>query len=147
MNKLVQAAEAYAGTPWLHMGRDRRGMDCIGLLWRAYADCGVVFELPRRYGRDPFAQGLGPLLAKQLGAPVWRGSVGACRVELLQPGDIVLMSPSKKPRHVALVADDEYFGKALIHADGTRDMQEVCRLGLGALQLKQIVEIYRRPIE
>lgn len=147
MTRLVQAAERYVGTPWVHLGRDKRGLDCAGLLWRAYADCGVILPIPKRYGRDPFKEGLRTAMVAALGEPIWQGPKGSCRLELLRAGDIFVMSPASKPRHVAMAADDTMYGKAMIHSDGTIGTKIVRRDGIGSYFLKQIVEIYRRPIE
>lgn len=147
MSRLVQAAERYLGTPWVHLGRDGRGVDCAGLLWRAYADCGVMLPIPKRYGRDPFKEGLRTALIAALGEPVWQGPKGACRLEMLKPGDIFVMSPASKPRHVAMACADAMYGRAMIHSDGTRGARQVLKHGIGQYYLKQIVEIYRRPIE
>ncbi|MCE5237164.1 C40 family peptidase [bacterium] len=39
---VLAAAEAYAGTPYLWGGMTRDGMDCSGLIWTAFAQCGIV---------------------------------------------------------------------------------------------------------
>ena len=43
---LVSAAERYLGVPYRYGGEDRNGMDCSGLVWRAYMDVSSS-ELPR----------------------------------------------------------------------------------------------------
>lgn len=143
---LTEAASSYINTPWKHLGRDGKGIDCAGLMWRAYADCGLILPVPSRYGRDPFKEGLRVALVAALGDPIWTGAKGSCRIGLLQDGDVFVMAPASKPRHVAMACDDEMYGKAMIHSDGSIGCRRVVRHGIGEYYLKQIVEIYRRPV-
>lgn len=147
MNALVQAARAYKGTPWKHCGRTARGLDCAGLPWKAYADCGVLLPDRTRYGREPFANGLQAAVVDALGDPVWYGTKGQCPRATLQTGDVVLMSPSARPRHLAMIGDDQMHGLSLIHADSTPGIGRVVEMGLVDFFLRQIVAVFRKPIE
>ena len=55
----VREARSLVGVPWVHLGRTRHGVDCIGLIVLAAKNAGLdVFEesgCPRisRYGRKP----------------------------------------------------------------------------------------------
>ena len=40
-NQIVAAAREYMGVPFVHMGRDKNGIDCIGLVVRVIFDLGV----------------------------------------------------------------------------------------------------------
>jgi cell wall-associated NlpC family hydrolase len=51
--ELVQAARAYLGVPWRHLGRTAMGLDCIGLVLLAAHDCGQDFPDPAPYERAP----------------------------------------------------------------------------------------------
>lgn len=147
MNKLVEAARRYKGVPWRHCGRSKTGLDCAGLPWLAYQDCGVTLPDRRRYGRDPFNNGLEGAVIEALGAPVWQGSKGSCSLSAVQVGDVVLMAPASRPRHLAIVGDDPIFGLSLLHADSTPGTQRVTEIGLGEPLLGQVVAVYRRPVE
>jgi hypothetical protein len=48
---LLAAARAYLGTPWHHMGRNRRRLDCVGLLLCAARDAGLDVAEPAPYAR------------------------------------------------------------------------------------------------
>lgn len=148
MSKLVQAARAYLGVRWKHLGRSKSGLDCAGLPIVAYADCGVVIDAPTRYGRDPFKEGLMQAVVAAVGAPVWTGAKGSCRLSMLQPGDVVAMAPAGQPRHLAIVGDEHpTYGLTLIHADGSPGAGRVMEHGLGDFYLRQIVSVFRRPVE
>lgn len=147
MSRLVQAARSYLGVRWKHLGRSKSGLDCGGLVLCAYADCGVVIDAPERYGRDPFQEGLMKTLVAASGGPVWTGSKGACTPSVLQPGDVVAMAPASKPRHLAIVGDDAMYGLSLIHADGSPGAGQVLEHGLTDYFLRQIVAVFRRPVE
>ncbi|MFP4004522.1 MAG: hypothetical protein ACLFV8_12150, partial [Alphaproteobacteria bacterium] len=38
--RIVGIARSYVGTPWRHQGRDRKGLDCVGLLYLVWCDLG-----------------------------------------------------------------------------------------------------------
>lgn len=146
MSALVQAARKYKGVPWRHCGRTATGLDCAGIIWLAYADCGVKLTDHRRYGRDPLGTGLKDAVAEALGAPVWSGAKGACTRARLAVGDVVVMSPAGKPRHVAIVGDDQTHGFSLIHGDSTPGVMCVAEIGMHDFFLQQIVAVFRRPV-
>lgn len=146
MSRLVQAARNYIGVPWRHCGRSKTGLDCGGLPWLAYADCGVALPDRRRYGRDPFNNGLAEAVVDALGAPVWAGQKGACARSSLQPGQVVLMSPAGRPRHLAIVGDSETFGLSLIHADSTPGVMRVAEIGMDDFFVRQIVAVFFKAV-
>lgn len=144
---LHEAARSYIGVPWKHLGRSRRGLDCAGLPQLSYADCGIVIDGPKRYGRDPFQNGLLSALNEHLGDAVWTGNKGRCTFDVLQPDDIVVMSPASLPRHLAIVAPDAMYGFSIIHADGSPGVKKVVEHGLNNFYLKMIVAVYRKPVQ
>ena len=48
---LLDAARAYCGVPFRHLGRNRAGLDCVGLLLAAAADAGIRADDPGAYDR------------------------------------------------------------------------------------------------
>src|SRR5690242_9974129 len=102
MSALVTAARAYKGTPFLHRGRTRRGVDCVGLLVLAFRDCGYAPPDFTLYGREPSAHGPGltHYMVAALGEPVAVAPVPAHR---LLPGDVIVMRFKKEPHHVGMV--------------------------------------------
>ena len=58
MSAVVIAARALLGVPWRHMGRDARGVDCLGLCILAYRAAGFVVPDPPPYRREPQGQAI-----------------------------------------------------------------------------------------
>lgn len=111
---LVAAARRYLGVPFRHLGRSRHGLDCVGLGWRSYVDCGLTLPVPRYYGREPFQDQLMGYLRAALGEPFAHGPTAD-----LVPGDVATFRFRDEPHHVALIGDSPYGGLTLIHADSS----------------------------
>lgn len=144
--RVIDAARKYKGVKWRHLGRSRTGLDCAGLPIVAFADCGVILPDPKRYGRDPFQDGLSRALVAALGPPIWTGGKGGCHMSLLRVDDVVLMAPSNQPRHLAIVGDDPHHTFSICHADGTPGVGRVVEHGLSAYYMKMIVSVFRRSM-
>jgi cell wall-associated NlpC family hydrolase len=98
---LIDAARSFVGTPFLHQGRNRRGLDCIGLVIAALTQVGVIYyEEPPTYTRLPRG---GSLLD-----PLRSYCKEAATIE---PGVVVAMRFRREITHVALVT-----GPTIIHA-------------------------------
>lgn len=140
---LIDFARNYLGTPFKHRGRDARGLDCAGLVWRAYADAGLVMPDLRRYGREPHRDGMMKVAQEALGDPVWRG-IGM--PEIVTPGDVLVMRFVKEPHHMAIATTDEMYGLGMIHADGSTNVRRVVEHGMDRLWRSRVVAVFRRPI-
>jgi cell wall-associated NlpC family hydrolase len=124
MSALIDAARAYLGTPFMHQGRSRHGLDCIGLLVCAARDAGAHIEDRTNYPRDP--NGLLPIeLDRQFDA-----------VDARMPGDILLMRFAGEPQHIAL-----YTGATLIHSYAS--IRRVVEHRLDIKWARRIVQTYR----
>lgn len=143
--RLLAAARSCAGVKWCHRGRNRNGLDCAGLVWLAYAECGVILPDRRDYGKDPFRDGLMSAAVRALGEPIWQGPKGGCRWSMLRPADVVVMARARLPRHVAMIGDNLMHGLSVIDADGFRGC--VGEQGLHLDDVKSIVAVFRRPLE
>ena len=110
MTDAVIAARRYLGVPFRHRGRSERALDCVGLIVRAFADCGrMVSHDKEHYGREPHADGLREQLILEFGQPA----------SDVQVGDVALIAYNTIiPHHVAIVGNYRYGGFSLIHADG-----------------------------
>lgn len=142
MNSLVQAARRYAGVRFRHRGRTPVGLDCAGLVWRAYLDCGV--ELPdfRLYGREPHEDGLVRHVALALGEP---RLFAAPPLTELSPGDVVVLRYEVEPHHLAIVTDYPYCSApGLIHADGMAG--KVVEHRLDRATADRITHVFRRLV-
>lgn len=145
--RLLAAARSYLGVPWRHRGRTRIGLDCAGLPRCMYVDCGASMPDRRDYGRDPFQQGFESVFEQALGAPVWSGPWGSCMRRVLQPADVVLMTPAGKIRHAGVLGDHPLHGLSLIHAEGPPGRGMVVEDGLSDLDLRKITKVFRCPLE
>lgn len=141
MNRLVEAARKYKGVKFQHQGRKAHCLDCAGLGWLAYQDCGVTLHDFRKYGPEPFEDGLVKHVTKALGEPVKLSPVTRRDLEV---GDVVIMRFAVNPHHVAMVTDYLYGGLALIHADGHTGRVVEHRLADDHIQ--RITHVFRRPV-
>jgi cell wall-associated NlpC family hydrolase len=141
MNRLVEAARRYKGTKFRHRGRSLGFVDCAGLGWRIYKDCGV--ELPdfRLYGPEPHKDGLLLKVAEALGEPV---AVAPVKPTDLQLGDVVLFRFEVEPHHVGIISDYPLGGFAFIDADGM--LGYVTERRLSDHYLSHITHVFRRPV-
>lgn len=97
---LIQTARGYLNTPFHHQGRlPGVGLDCIGVIVCAAAACGLLHADVAAYPLRPNGQ-LRMNLDLQL-----------VRVPSALAGDVLLMSFSEEPHHVAL-----FTGDTIIHA-------------------------------
>lgn len=144
MNALVEAARAYKGTRtrFRHRGRSSSHVDCAGLGWRIYHDCGVDLPDFRLYGHEPHKDGLLRYMTAALGEPV---HVAPVRATDLQLGDVVLMRFEKEPHHVAVIADYPIPGHfSFIDADGMEG--KVVERRLSEKYLAKITHVFRKPV-
>lgn len=106
---IVAEARKWIDTPWRHTGRNRRGIDCVGLGVVVCQALAITRYDVRTYSRVP-APGLLDhlrLVADEISP-----------ADVL-PGDFVCMLDSAYPFHIAFVAEKD--GRAtLIHAVAAR---------------------------
>lgn len=142
MSALVAAARRYKGVRFRHRGRTPQALDCAGLVWRAYLDCGI--ELPdfRLYGREPHEDGLVQHVRSALGEPFLLASPPDAA---LQPGDVLVVRYEIEPHHLGIVTDYPYGGAhGVIHADGMAG--KVIEHRLDAATCTRITHVFRRPV-
>lgn len=111
-------ARSMLNVPFLHQGRDRNGLDCIGLL--AYAYDYPTAALPA-YPRDPYSAQLEQALDAVLGPPQAVYGVQGAPLAALAPGNVLALAYARSTRHVALVLVHPAYSNALsiIHTDST----------------------------
>lgn len=144
MSAVIEAARQYLGVPFKHRGRSDRGMDCAGLVWCAYRDLGVIKPDLKRYGREPFRDGLMRALVEAFGEPVWQGAMGQVVPRaLLQVGDVALIRFEVHPHHIVLIGDDRHHGLSFLHADGAPTARRVLEHGLTDKDLRTICAVFR----
>ena len=141
---IAAAARKYAGVKFRHRGRDRRGLDCAGLVWAAYNDLGHTLPDYRLYGREPHRDGLTQYVAAALGDPVLTAPVS---LGDLSEGDVLVMRFEREPHHVGIVGSHDYAGTlalTLIHADGWNG--RVLEQRLTPDMVSRITHAFRRPV-
>jgi cell wall-associated NlpC family hydrolase len=108
---IVAAARSYLGVRWHHQGRNRAGMDCIGLVIAVARDLGISDYDITAYARVPDGNTLRATMAQQM--------------DLLKrdprPGDVMLLSFQRNPLHTAIVTDAPG-GLGMIHAFANKRM-------------------------
>ncbi len=109
IEKVIQTAKLYLGTPYKYAGDDKKGIDCSGLTCKAYESVGI--KLPRIAG-DQIRAG------KKIS------------LQNLQKGDLIFFKKSVKSSnqitHVGLVSSVREAGKDVIfiHASTSRGVIE-----------------------
>lgn len=130
----VAAARGWLGVPWRHLGRDRAGVDCIGLLLVAAREAGRELPDPAPYERVP----AGPRLLA--------GIAAMCRrVAEPEPGDVLMFRMGIFGGHVGLATRHGAYGvPAVLHAYAPhrrvveQPMDEMLRGALaGAFRLRE----------
>ena len=107
---VIHAAREYLGVPYKHQGRNRHGLDCIGLVIAVGHDLGLSdFDIDG-YGRVPS----GRRMARQIAEVCQRIQAQAAR-----NGDMIHLSFTTQPQHLALLTD-----VGMIHADNTYGVVE-----------------------
>lgn len=137
MSALADAARKYIGVRFRHRGRDRKGIDCAGLVWAAYNDLGVTLPDFRLYGREPHRDGLTTHVRNALGDPV----------DGLQDGDVLVIRFEREPHHVAVAGSHDYAGTmalTMIHACGWNG--RVLEQRLTPDVVSRITHVFRRPV-
>ena len=134
---IVHAARQYSGVKFRHRGRSSVGLDCAGLVWRAYHDCGVDLPDFRLYGPEPHRDGLTRHVTAALGEPVLCAPV---RESGLSDGDVVIMRFRREPQHMGICVGD-----GMVHALHGFGVRKVVEHRLGETWLRRIVAVYRMP--
>lgn len=103
--EIVLEARAWLGVPYLHQGRSRSGVDCLGLLQMVAANLGIAGYDELDYSRNPSGMRMARLLSEHLQ-----------RIEYAEAreGDILHMATAKEPQHLAIISNDD--PRRIIHS-------------------------------
>lgn len=114
---VVAEARSWIGTRWIHQGRNRHGIDCIGLVVVVRRELGFTGYDVAGYPREPD----GTFLSHFLNA-------GGIRVGILkaQPADLLLFRDARSPCHVGIITrrDGDVLRMAHAHALRHRVVEE-----------------------
>jgi cell wall-associated NlpC family hydrolase len=92
--EFIDQVRTYIDVPFFHTGRDRNGLDCVGLFIAAAHDLGMFVYDDRNYTRDIDAEYLKRHL---LVVCNW------IEVGDEKPGDLLLFEVMKNPQHVGVL--------------------------------------------
>lgn len=131
---IVTEARSYMGTRWLHQGRTRAGIDCIGLVIEvAKTVKGWDFDITN-YPRQATDETMLTLCCQHFDT--------VPRAEL-QPGDVLVMRFDNQ-RHAAIVGDYPAPGElSMIHAYATS--RAVVEQRLDSTWARRIIGAFRFP--
>lgn len=120
----LAAARAMVGARFRPQGRDAAtGLDCVGLVWAAYAGAGRVLPAPRAYPLRGWPRGRVEGGLRDAGFA--RADGGA------RPGDVALIDAGGEQFHLALIGADSF-----VHAHaGLRRVVETPLAGTEAMSL------------
>lgn len=132
---MVAFARSMIGTKWRHLGRTERGVDCLGLVILSLKDSGFPLKYERKYGREPWKDGLREALKDHFGDPY-------TDEQDWLPGDIALLKweGNPEPAHVGIIGDYKFGGLSLIHS---YSLIAVTEHRLDAAWKSKIIEVYR----
>lgn len=132
---MIAFARSMIGTKWRHLGRTDRGVDCLGLVVLSLNASGFPVKYERKYGREPWKDGLREALKDHFGEPF------ADEKDWL-PGDIALLKwdSNSEPAHVGIIGDYKFGGLSLIHS---YSLIAVTEHRLDKAWKDKIIEVYR----
>ena len=127
--QLITTARGWIGAPYLHQGRGRHGVDCLGLVLEvARAHDLIPGDLDwRGYGRMPFRS----FLEKEI-------ATRCTQIEAAVPGSLVVIKWSRAAAHLAICT-----GPNLIHACASR--KQVVEHGYRGVWLRLTHSVWALP--
>lgn len=112
--EVAAQARGWIGVPWKHQGRTRNGCDCGGLVGAVAMALGIV---PTDWWEHVFDPQFGGYSRQPAHGTLQRVcELFMHRVDEPQVGDVLLMSFTGEPQHLAIVGDYRHGGLSMIHA-------------------------------
>lgn len=120
---VVRIARGWIGVPFRPQGRDRLGVDCVGLVAAIWAEAGRELRLPADYslGRTPCAR---------VAAGLAQRGFMSLPADGARAGDVLLMEPAPGRSHVGLCG-----GGTVIEADARAGRVVERRRAIGEMWL------------
>lgn len=131
--QIVDEARRWLGVPFLHQGRTKFGVDCVGLVIcvrEAVEPCGFVDDITRVYGRRPKDGLLLSIANKE-----------CVQIEAAEPGAVLIIKWPKDPTpsHTAILTTEG----TMIHS--YRGIEKVCEVGYRAQWVRWTYGFWRLP--
>ena len=125
-------ARKWIGTPYLHQGRTKHGIDCVGLIQKVGDALGVPYVDRNDYGRSPDAHKLMAHLYKYL---------HQAKIDGDKPGLLGVFRETIRPCHTGIFGLDAYGNITVIHAraDIRKVVEEVFINGHNKLNLVNVL--------
>ncbi len=145
----LAANRAYIGSPFLHQGRTRNGMDCVGLLSCAANDIGMpnaVHRTLKDYERAPDSD-MFKLRIKDFLLPLPYNRLQPLWTQIL-PGDVIAFWVDRRglPRHVAVYTGVNSANQTMIlHSHAKAPRRVVEQPMDSGFWLKRIDSLWRLP--
>lgn len=124
----IAEARSWAGTPYVHQGRNRHGVDCIGLLLVTCWAIGLTDYDVTGYGRTPNAD----FMMRECDRLMTRTTDP-------RPGDVLLMRFHREPQHILILTEPA----RVIHA--WADADRVVEVNCPPSWRRRVVAAYRVP--
>ena len=134
---LVAEARTWLGVRWKHQGRDRSGVDCLGMAQQVAKAC-RGFDVDRtNYPK----RGQGASFLAEL-----KQHLGRVSLDLIEPGDLIAM-PYDGDLHVAIVGDHPLGPGVLsmIHAHARVQDRKVVEHRLDSVWMSKVSAAFRYP--
>lgn len=112
-HQFISAARRWIGVPWVHQGRNRLGVDCVGLLLVVCWQLRLTDYDVRGYGLIPRAEWMRAECDRLMNP-----------IDEARPGDVILLQLARRLLHVAIRTDH-----GILHSWGGRS---VCETRLGS---------------
>jgi cell wall-associated NlpC family hydrolase len=123
----VTQVRSYVGVPFRHCGRNRHGVDCVGLVVAAAHDLGLSDYVPRPYSR-------------QVDSREMREQLEACAVDVTsqekKPGDVLFLKVLGHPVHLGV-----FTGPTMIHS--FEPAGKVCEVRWGDYWSSRVEAVFR----
>lgn len=131
-DKIISVARGLIGTQYRHMGRDRTGIDCLGVAIYVAKALGMDVPPTGDYSRNPSGRRM-MLAFREHAIPI--------RVSEAEPGDFLHMAFQQLPQHVAIITESDPM--TIVHADSV--VGRVVEHPLSATWRARIRGAYRFP--
>jgi cell wall-associated NlpC family hydrolase len=129
IERFLQELRRWEGVPFHHQGRNRFGIDCVGLAIVALAEQGITVETPANYSRSAQGRALLDRIESS-------GLVQRCEQLLpIDAGDVLVFRVGDDPQHVAIALGDGW----MIHSATRTGVGIVC---LSPMWLDRLVARY-----